>query len=460
MLALSAGRADDVALIGPQRVWTYRELDAAVAQRAASLSGAARGAPVPLVLEPDAEGVLALLAHWRAGLVPAPLNPRLTDAERKAASLVLDRAPAGAHVVVWTSGTEGRPRGVALSWDNLAASARGAAERLSLGADDVWLASLPLAHVGGLALVTRSLLLGGALAAFGPFEAGLASELVDARELAGGRSPPVSHLSLVPTQLLRLLDHRRGARPPGTLRCALVGGAHAPSDLVERAHRAGWPIALTYGATEMSSQIATAPPELALAKPGTVGRPLAGVEVRVEAGEILARGDTRAIGSILAAADGGGGTLEPLADEDGWYHTGDLGRVDEDGHLWVTGRRVDRIVSGGVTVDAVEVEEALRRHPAVLDACVVGVPDPEWGERVGAWIVPAAGELDPEEVGAMARERLSAAKLPRVWYLGGSLPRNANGKVDRPAVRRRLEGAGERGATGGGPLRGLVTGPD
>ncbi|NIR36460.1 MAG: AMP-binding protein, partial [Actinobacteria bacterium] len=158
--------------------------------------------------------------------------------------------------------------------------------------------------------------------------------------------------------------------------------------------------------------------------------------------------------------DGGGGTLEPLADEDGWYHTGDLGRVDEDGHLWVTGRRVDRIVSGGVTVDAVEVEEALRRHPAVLDACVVGVPDPEWGERVGAWIVPAAGELDPEEVGAMARERLSAAKLPRVWYLGGSLPRNANGKVDRPAVRRRLEGAGERGATGGGPLRGLVTGPD
>jgi O-succinylbenzoic acid--CoA ligase len=306
---------------------------------------------------------------------------------------------------------------------------RGSLDRLELrGDEDVWLASLSLAHVGGLALVTRALYLGSTLLV--PASA-RPEDVVGLFDEGSEDGPVPTHISLVPTQLHRILDLFGERRAPQSLRCVLIGGAHAPSSLVDRAIALGWPIALTYGATEMSSQIATASPALVRVKPGTVGEPLRDVEVRIdESGEILARGPTQALGYV--------GTDRTLADEDGWYHTGDLGRLDEDRHLWVTGRRIDRIVSGGVTIDAVEVEEALRAHPAVLDACVVGVADEKWGERVGAWIEPVVGEFDVEEVETELRGRLSAAKLPRLWLVEGGLPRNANGKVDREAVRARL----------------------
>jgi O-succinylbenzoic acid--CoA ligase len=201
---------------------------------------------------------------------------------------------------------------------------------------------------------------------------------------------------------------------------------------VARALGEGWPLALTYGMTEMTSQVATAPPERVRAKPGTVGAPLDGAEVRVAPdGEILTRGATLALGYVGAEA--------PLRDPDGWYHTGDLGRVDHDGDLWVTGRRSDRIVSGGVNVDAHEVEAALREHPAVGDACVVGVPDDRWGEAVAAALVPRGGPVDLDGLADWLRGRLSPAKRPRRWRVVEALPLNANGKVDRGAVRREMQ---------------------
>lgn len=432
-LRCGLGSPERVALVSPDERLTFAELNGRVDERVEQLG---RGetepnAIVPIVVEMDAKGVIELFALWRAGRVPAPLNPRLSAPEIAAAEAGLAEVdiPDETQFVLWTSGTSGRPRGVALSWANLFGSLHGALYRLKLGDDEeVWLASLSLAHVGGLALVTRAVFLGSTLVmpgGTGP------EEMV--RLLRGESTgvPSPTHVSLVPTQLHRILD-LFGERPaPPCLRCVLIGGAHAPRSLVDRAVTRGWPIALTYGATEMSSQIATAPPALVRAEPGTVGEPLKDVEVRIdESGEILARGPTQALGYV--------GTKTALADGDGWYHTGDLGRLDEDGHLWITGRRIDRIVSGGVTIDAVEVEEALRAHPAVLDACVVGVADEEWGERVGTWIEPVVGEFDVEEVEAELRERLSAAKLPRVWLVEGGLPRNANGKVDREAVRQRL----------------------
>jgi O-succinylbenzoic acid--CoA ligase len=184
-------------------------------------------------------------------------------------------------------------------------------------------------------------------------------------------------MSLVPVQLARLLEVRRGAPAPAGFRCALIGGAHAPQELVGRARRAGWPLALTYGSTELSSQIATAPPDVV---DGSVGPALPGVELRIGPDdEILVRGSTMARAYLYEDR-----TTAPVAAPDGWYHTGDLGHLDERGHLRVTGRRSDRIVTGGVTVDAVEVEEALRSHPAVIDAAVVGLPDPEWGDRAAS----------------------------------------------------------------------------
>lgn len=468
-LESSAGSPDSLAVVDGRGAMTYRELTARVGTRAAEIASRMTsedrraGDVVSFVAETTVASVIELLAVWRSGAVAAPLNARLTDAERDTARRELEGTvlPKGTQVVLWTSGTSGRPRGVALSWPNLEASARAAADRLDLGPSDVWLASLSPAHVGGLALVTRSLLLGGVLIVPRSRDIRELSRILDGEGIGApasigeeGAAQPIhtyaprvptddsvvpthpslvpTHVSLVPTQLHRLLEQREGRGAPETLRCVLVGGAHAPASLVERALEAGWPLALTYGATEMTSQIATAPPALTRSEPGTVGPPLPGVEVRVDAaGELWTRGPTRALGYV-------GGEAQELADSDGWYRTGDLGRLDEGGHLWITGRRIDRIVSGGVTVDAVEVEEALRAHPTVIDACVVGVPDEEWGERVGAWVEPVEGELELEELDRHLRELLTGAKLPRVWHVAPGIPRNANGKADRGAVRRKL----------------------
>jgi O-succinylbenzoic acid--CoA ligase len=439
VLAASPAASNDVLLASPERAWTRAELEGAVDERAEKLRGAHEpGAVVPVVVDADAAGVIELLALWRLGATPAPLNRLLTEPERAAAADTLRRSgmtrdEPGAHAILWTSGTAGRPRGVGLSFAALEANAAASRERLGLSERDAWLASLSPAHVGGLALVTRALLIGCKLLAYGRFDA---QRTWHAIRLAGSVDLRPTHLSLVPTQLLRLVEASRGASPPETLRCVLVGGAGVPGELLARATSRGWPVALTYGLTEATSQVATSPPEATRRKPGSVGRPLAGVQVRIaDDAEILVRGRTLASGYI-------GDRASPLLDAEGWHHTGDVGRLDDDGDLWVIGRRVDRIVSGGVTVDAVEVEEVLRSHPGVADACVVGVSDATWGERVAAWIEPV-DTLDLDDLDAFARTRLSAAKLPRHYHVELGLPRNANGKADRTSVldalRRALE---------------------
>jgi O-succinylbenzoic acid--CoA ligase len=431
VLTESRGEPGDVALVSDDRAWSYAELSLDVGARSRALGEMEPGRLVPFLAHPDATGVIELLALWTAGVIPVPLNPNLSEFELHTARDRLTQAsvPEQTQVILWTSGTSGSPRGVALSFENLSESARAAADRLALGRDDVWLASLSMAHVGGLALVVRSLLLGGTLVVAGPFRPDRISDLLDGRGLPPGADAPLTHMSLVPTQLLRLLDYRGGFGPPQTFRCALIGGAHAPEGLVARAIRSGWPLALTYGATEMTSQIATATPSQTAAKPGTVGCPLVGVEMQIgNDGELSVRGQTRAIGYVSEE-----GAM--LHDTQGWYHTGDLGHIDGEGDLWITGRRIDRIVSGGVTIDAMEVEEVLRSHPGVLDACVVGLDDEEWGERVAAWIEAPEDGFDKDAVELHVRKRLVAAKRPRVWHLGGVLPQNANGKVDRRSVR-------------------------
>jgi O-succinylbenzoic acid--CoA ligase len=425
VLGLSPAALHDVVIVSEGRAWTKRELESAVDVRAQALRATTTaGTVVPFVIDSDARSVIELFALWRVGAMPAPLNAALTEPERVAAQRTLGAARSGQQAILWTSGTAGRPRGVVLSFAALEASARAARDRLGLSAADVWIASLSPAHVGGLALITRALLLGSRMVLAGRFDAQRVWQLLPG-------DPRPTHVSVVPTQLVRLLEAARGAPPPRSLRCMLLGGAGAPASLLERALAGGWPIALTYGLTEATSQVATSPPDATRRKPGSVGRPLDGVEVRIARdGEILVRGATLAVGYV-------GADTEPLVDDDGWHHTGDIGRIDAEGDLWVTGRRVDRIVSGGVTIDAIEVEDALRSHSGVADACVVGIPDATWGERVAAWIEPAPAEsaIDLDALGAYLKARLAAPKLPRLYHVERGLPRNANGKVDRAAVR-------------------------
>ena len=386
-----------VALEAPEGELTYAEL------REAARVDAAPGSRVALALPPGLGFAVALHACLVARAAAMPVDPRLGEAEQAALLASADRVVDGAlpscgaaepvaprdddtALVVHTSGTTAAPRPVELSFGNVQANALGSAVALGLDPDERWLCPLPLSHVGGLMVLLRSAIYG-------------TRAVLDRAERA--TAGDVTVVSLVPTQLRRLLD--AGARPGARLRVALLGGAAATPDLLEEARAAGWPVRATYGLTQACSQVAVD------------GRPLPGLAVTLaDDGEILVEGPTVAGGGLL--------------------HTGDLGRFAGDGRLEVVGRKSDTIVTGGENVAPAEVEAALLAHPAVADAGVFGRPDPEWGEAVTASVV-LRGPADPQELREWVAGRLARFKVPKSVEVAEALPRNASGKLLRRELR-------------------------
>ena len=341
-----------------------------------------------------------LLAAWDRGDAVLPVDPRLP---RPAAGRLVEALRAGdpaapdVALVVATSGTTGEPKGVELTHAQVAASAR--ATSAFLGVDPArhrWLACLPLAHVGGLSVVTRAHHTGTPLVVHDGFDAAA----VD----AAARDDGCTHVSLVATAMARI-DPSRWER-------IVLGGSAPPPERPANS-------VATYGLTETGSGVVYD------------GVPLPGVEVRVDAGEILLRGP-------MIATSYRDGT--PVVDSGGWLHTGDLGRFD-DGVLTVFGRADDVIISGGENVHPEPVEGRLRQHPAIADVAVVGRPDPEWGHRVVAVVELAPGaELPPlDELRDWVRAQLPVWTVPKEVVVG-ELPRTAIGKIRRGAVAEALSG--------------------
>ncbi|MCU0482807.1 MAG: alpha/beta fold hydrolase [Chloroflexi bacterium] len=351
----------------------------------------------------------------------------------------------GAHAVaILTSGTSGRPKAALLSHAALAASAR--AWTSALPPATGWLLCLGLDHVAGLGVAWRAIGAGVPLTIVAPFDpAAVLAALTDA-------PGPPSHLSLVPVQLARLLDvaaasargavppGRRGGVPPG-LRAVALGGAPIPADLVARALAGGWPVIPTYGLTEGGSGVTALAADEAALHPGSAGRPLPGVRVRVSA---TGADGVGAIEVRTPAVFGGylGRPAETAAafTADGWLRTGDLGRLDGDGRLSVVDRREDLIVCGGENVYPAEVEEVLVAQPAIIEAGVVARPDPTWGTVPVAGLVLRPDVADPgdESFRTWCRERLSPPKVPAVFARLEALPRTGSGKLRRRALRDRL----------------------
>jgi O-succinylbenzoic acid--CoA ligase len=384
--------------------WTF----AALLADAGALGATLAGNPGPFILP---AGSLDLARHaYACSFEKRPFWP----VDRNRSIHWTAELPPGVALVISTSGSEGEPRGVLLSNANLDAAAAASNQLLPLGAGDLWLNCLPLYHIGGQAILWRCARAGAGVLLHDGFHAeAVAADLL---------RHPVSHLSLVPAMLARLLD--AGATPPASLRHVLIGGAALSQTLFERASAAGWPLNPSYGMSETAAQIATWTPTDGPWHEGLVGHPLGNNEFALAAdGRIRIRGPQVMLGYL----SGGG------VDEDGWLSTGDLGKIDAFGRLTVTGRADDMLVSGGRNVHPLEIESCLTACPGVRDVAVTGLPDPVWGDLIVALVV---GEAPRKDLLAWCKARLPNAAQPRRIVHLDTLPRNAAGKLERAALRR------------------------
>ena len=436
---VQAAPPDAPAVVHPGGMWTYTDLDRRVAFAAQQFQqrGLQAGHQVGFWRVEPLALVVLFHAAWRLGLAVVPVGPKET-AERAGALLTrtctrvvvssdaslsgFDRLDPDAMTegqrtaplpaapwqdlpasVVFTSGSTGEPK-AALHWTSHHVwSARGWAEALPLGPGDRWLLDLPLHHVGGMAVLWRCALAGACVALARPGE-----PLPDAAHRLG-----LTHASLVPTQLRRALRHPARSAESDALtrmRLLLLGGAATPPDLVAEAAARGWPVAPSYGMTEMSSTVAAVLPGSGPGALATSGQVLPHREVHLASdGEILVRGRTLFGGYLLPD-----GALERPSRDGGWFPTRDLGRWDLVGErrmLRVVGRKDRQFVSGGENVQPEEIERALLALPGVDEAVVVAVADAEYGHRPVAFV---RGAADPAVLGAALA--LPSFKRPDAIY--------------------------------------------
>lgn len=423
---MAASRPDAVALILPDETLSYRQL----LDRALALTQqleCARGTVLALQVASMAEVALSAYAASRLGRAIFPLNPALSPLRR---GVLLQAAglPAADDIELFiaTSGTQGEPKAVMLGGANLQAGVQASRSRLRLWAGDTWLACLPLYHIGGMAILYRCAEAGAAVVLHEGFDPQrVCNDLERYR---------VTHISLVPAMLARLLDICLDSPPPA-LKFALIGGGPLSAALAERARAAGWPICTSYGMSETGSQVATLCNMPQGWSPGQVGSPLPGFEVEVVGedgrptsgiGRIRIRGAAVMVGYASPQRQMG------LGLDQGWFASGDLGCLDAQGNLTVLGRHDDMLVSGGTNVHPQQVEEVLKRCQGVVDAALTSVADEVWGDFLVAAVV---AEADDEALEKWCRNELTGAMRPRRFIRLPALPRNALGKLDRQALR-------------------------
>ncbi|MFF3565601.1 long-chain fatty acid--CoA ligase [Streptomyces sp. NPDC002574] len=355
-------------------------------------------------------------------------------AHTPAAEDLTDRRADDTAVILYTSGTTGHPKGAELTHANLARNRDVAAGLIRLSPDDVVFGGLPLFHAfGQTCTLNASVTAGACLTLLPHFRAEAALALLGEHG--------VTVLAGVPTILGRLLKPPdRDAYDVSRLRLSVCGGAAMPARVVRDFEAAfGCVVLEGYGLSE-TSPVASFNTLEGQRKRGSVGTPVPGVEMRVvdagddevphgETGEIVIRGHNVMKGYWRRPDE------TAAAIRDGWFHTGDLGRVDEDGYFWIVGRKKDVIIRGGYNVYPREVEAVLYGHPAVAEAAVVGLPDPDLGEEVGAAVVLAPGaRTTAEELRQYVKDRVAAYKYPRRIWTVDSLPKGPTGKTLKQAI--------------------------
>ncbi|HVE92420.1 MAG TPA: long-chain fatty acid--CoA ligase [Actinomycetota bacterium] len=438
------------------RQTTYQQLNDRTNSKAAALveHGVAKGDRVAVLARNSVEYLEVFFACAKLGAVIVPVNWRLAQPEidyilqDSAAKLVLtdedlrtlgDGPGAEPQVLVraedplmimYTSGTTGRPKGAVLTHGNFFWTNLNMLVSLDVVSTDRSLMVLPMFHIGGWNVNTLVLLWKGATVLLEPaFDADAALEAIERKG--------VTWMMGVPAVYLFLREHPRfeDADLSG-LRFVVCGGAPAPLSLIEAYESRGVRFIQGYGLTEAAPNALCLPAEMSREKLGSAGRPYFYTDVRLadESSEIQLRGP-----SVMSGYHGlPEATSQVLAD--GWLRTGDVGRVDDEGYVYVVDRLKDMIITGGENVYPAEVEDVLHAHPGVVEAAVVGVPDERWGESVKAFVAVRQGTGPREaELISWCRERLAGFKCPKQIEFLEALPRTASGKVAKMQLR------GERG---------------
>lgn len=393
--------------------------------------------PSAVVADEQYRDAVAAAAAGRFPVLPAS---EVAAASTGAGPLPTPTDAEGAAVLLFTSGTSARPKTVVLRHRHLAAYVVGTVAPMAEPPSAATLVAAPAYHIAATVNMLTSTY-GGRRMVFLPLFNPTA--WLETAEREG-----VTHAFVVPTMLNRIVGAlREGARPPSRLATLAYGGAPAAPGLVLEAlsrFAPGTGFVNAYGLTETSSTISVLGPQdhraaaashdpEVRARIASVGRPLPRVEVRIDGdeatGEILVRGD-----QVSGEYSG----RHPSVDAEGWFHTGDIGRRDSAGYLFIVGRLDDMIIRGGENISPLEIENVLAEHPAVSEAAVVGVSDTEWGQRVAAAVV-LRGEATEQELMDWVRGRMPGYKVPGRIIVATELPRNEVGKLQRFRVRQQLE---------------------
>jgi acyl-CoA synthetase (AMP-forming)/AMP-acid ligase II len=353
-------------------------------------------------------------------------------------------------IVIYTSGTTALPKGVVLTYLGMSVYVTNTVEPADPGAEnvDVLLVSVPFYHVAGATTMLSSVWGGRKMVVLPQFDPGAWLEAV--------QTHGVTHSFVVPTMLKRIMEHPNFEKTDiSSLKLVAYGAAPMPYEVVTRAvlaFRCG--LMNAYGQTESTSSltflgpddhiIPDGPPEerdRKLQRLRSVGRPMEDVVVMImdPEGEILPSGQEGEIvaqGARVMAGYLGRGEETSEAMRGGWLHTGDVGWMDEDGYLFITGRTKDLIIRGGENIAPGEIEGVLQQHPSVEDAAVIGVPDVEWGEEVKAIVVPKAEKPSPDELTSFVKGHLASYKAPKYYEFVDELPRNYLGKVLKTELRK------------------------
>jgi long-chain acyl-CoA synthetase len=351
------------------------------------------------------------------------------------ASEVVERGGGETAVILYTSGTTGTPKGAELTHDNLGRNVEIAARLFGIDGATVTLGALPLFHsFGQTCALNATIRAGGCLSLIPRFDPGRALEIMERDR--------VTVFEGVPTMYAAVLAHPESARfDTSALRVCVSGGAALPMEVMRSFEQAfGCAILEGYGLSETSPIASFNHPDRER-KPGSIGTPVDGVEMRVfgedgaelppgGVGEIVIRGHNVMKG-YWRRPDA---TAEAI--RDGWFHTGDMGRVDADGYFFIVDRKKDMVIRGGYNVYPREIEELLYEHPSVREAAVIGVPHPELGEEVAAAIVPVPGaSVEGDEIVDFVKGQVAAYKYPRVVWFVEQLPKGATGKI----LKREIE---------------------